>query len=92
MSIFENTNQFLPVANIRTLTNQDIKEKMMWLPPGCQWTTEQLTLEILLDSELYANFFLSCSLCLPPFALLSFHLSKQLFLHKLQSYSQQHVQ
>lgn len=41
---------------------------------------------------LYLNFFLSCSLCLPPFALLSFHFRKQLFLHKLQSCSQQHVQ
>lgn len=37
------------------------------------------------------NFFLGYSLCLPPFALLSFRFRKQLFLHKLQRYSQEHV-
>lgn len=73
--------------------DQNLKKNMIWLPPGCQSTTKQLTHR---DSfrlgPLCVSCFLSCSLCLPPFASLSFHFRKQLFLHKLQSYSQQHVQ
>lgn len=69
------------------------KGKMLWLPPACQSTTKQLTHQNSFRFEpLCFNFSLSCHLGLPVFALLSFNFRKQLFLHKLQSHSQQHAQ
>lgn len=60
--------------------------------PGCQSTTQQLSHQNACRFRLLCFLFiLTCRLCLLPFALLSFHFRKQLFLHKLQSHSQQHV-
>lgn len=73
--------------------DQDIKEKVLWLPRGCQPATRNSPGQI---PSGWASVFTSFSVAVyarwPPFALLSFRFRKQLFLHKLQSPSQEHVQ
>lgn len=90
---FLETPMYFYLWQTLTYIDQNMKKKISWLPPGCQSSTKQLSHQNSFRlGLLHLNFSLSCSLCLPPFALLSFHFRKQLFLHKLQSYSQQHVQ
>lgn len=74
-------------------TDPDLKQnKVVGLPHRSQWPLSNLPFRIPADEGLCFNFFLSCSLSLLLFAWLSFHFRKQLFLHKLQSHSQQPVQ